>query len=408
MKHIINILIFITLFFATLDGLRDTFLRDNPISYLKEISSFVLFLLLSLNTYRNGIKINSSFYIICNLFVLLLVCLSFVTTKYASAYLTRGTLSFGGWSVWIKLMSFYFLMNALFLLRLNYSDLYYRIPRIYIYLTLGYCSITMFFIATGLNSHLVQRNWSGRLSIGYPTMDSLILIVAIIFSIYFLNNKFAKILSITTLFLVLIMQNTASGYMMLFILMICSILFLKRTYKILSILLISGVCVLGFYIYNYWYINMGDYGVLLVDKINGFILGSDTSSIEIRQQQIQILMNDMNSYVLYSMLGKCGGEAYLVENTYYALYGFIGILGVLLFFTLFIFIFLRLPKSFSQGTYYSHSIIITVVYLISCAGLIGFYLYPMIFILAYLVSTYSFKEDSHEFVLKVYNDENLL
>ncbi|MBU9838117.1 hypothetical protein J1786_25350 [Rahnella sp. L72c] len=239
-------------------------------------------------------------------------------------------------------------------------------------------------------------------------MDSLILIVAIIFSIYFMDNKVAKTLSITILSLVLIMQNTASGYMMLFILMTCSVFFLKRIYKILSLLLISSVFVLGFYIYNYWYVNMGDYGILLVDKINGFILGSDTSSIEIRQQQIQILMNDMNSYLLYSILGKGGGEAYLVENTYYALYGFMGILGVLLFALLFVFIFLRIPKSFSQGTYYSHSIIITVVYLISCAGLIGFYLYPMIFILAYLVSTYSFKEPSHEFLLKAYNDENLL
>lgn len=408
MKTIINALVIISLFFATLDGLRDTFLRDNPISYLKECSSFVLFLLLCLNTYRRNIKITSIYFLLCNIFVLLLVCISFVTTKYASASLTRGTLSFGGWSVWIKLLSFYFLMNSLFLLRINYSDIYYKIPKMYISMTLAYCGLTILFIVTGLSSHLSQRNWSGRLSIGYPTMDSLVLIVAIIFSMYFLHDKLPKILSITVLTTVLLMQNTASGYMMLLVLLMSSLFFLKKAYKLLSLFFMAALFMLGFYVYNYWYVNMGDYGILLVDKINGFILGSDTSSIELRQQQINILMNDMNTYLLYAILGKGGGEAYLVENTYYALFGFIGALGVFLFTLLFVSFFIKLPKSFSKGTYYSHAVIITVVYLISCAGLIGFYLYPMIFVLAYLVSTYSFHENSHEISLKVYNDKNLL
>jgi hypothetical protein len=145
---------------------------------------------------------------------------------------------------------------------------------------------------------------------------------------------------------------------------------------------------------------MGDYGILLVDKINGFVLGNDTSSIEIRQQQISTLMNDMNSYLLYVIFGKGGDEAYLVENTYYALYGCVGVVGISLFLLLFVFFFLKIPKSFSNSTYYSHGIIISVVYLISCAGLIGFYLFPMIFILAYLVSLYSFSEASHEQIIK--------
>lgn len=107
MKKIIKILVTVLLAFATLDGLRDTFLPDNPISYVKEIGAVLLFFLLFIISYKRKININSRFILVCNFFVLFLVLVSFVTTKYAISGATRGTLSFGGWSVWIKLLSFY-------------------------------------------------------------------------------------------------------------------------------------------------------------------------------------------------------------------------------------------------------------------------------------------------------------
>jgi hypothetical protein len=396
MKKIIKILVTVLLAFATLDGLRDTFLPDNPISYVKEIGAVLLFFLLFIISYKRKININSRFILVCNFFVLFLVLVSFVTTKYAISGATRGTLSFGGWSVWIKLLSFYCLMNALYLLRCNYPSIFYKIPKTYIKFALFYCGLTFFFIFSGLSSQLTQRNWGGRLSIGYPTMDSLILIVAIVFSIYFIKSKIIKSLCVSIFLIVLLMQNTASGYVMLFVLFLCSTVFLKGIYKVLPVLFTGVFCVLGFYVYNYWYMDMGAFGFLFVDKVNGFLLGSDTSSIELRQQQISYLMNDMNSYTLYSIFGKGGEEAYLVESTYYALYGFVGAAGVAIFASLFIFLLFKFPRSFRDSSFYCHCLIIMVVFLISCAGLIGFYLFPMIFVLAYLISVYSTSEVTHE------------
>ncbi|NWA73466.1 hypothetical protein HX775_16320 [Serratia proteamaculans] len=396
MKKIVNILIVILLGFATLDGLRDTFFPDNPISYIKEAGAVLLFFILFIVSYKRQININSRFILVCNFFAIFLVLVSLVTTKFAISGATRGTLSFGGWSVWIKLLSFYCLMNALYLLRCNYPSIFYRIPKAYIKFSLLYCALTLFFIFSGLSSQLTQRNWGGRLSIGYPTMDSLILVVSIVFSIYFIKSKTLKSLFISVFVIVMLMQNTASGYVMLFVLFLFSTVFLKGLYKIIPVMFSGILGVVGFYVYNYWYMDMGAFGYLFVDKVNGFLLGSDTSSIELRQQQISYLMDDMNSYMLYSIFGKGGEEAYLVESTYYALYGFVGGVGVFLFALLFIFLLFKLPASFSNASFYCHSFIIMSVFLISCAGLIGFYLFPMIFVLAYLISVYSAAEVTHE------------
>lgn len=400
MKQIVNILVFIVLGFATLDGLRDTFLPDSPISYLKEIAAFALFFLVFLVSYKNKIKTNSRLILICNFFVLFLILTSFVTTKFVTSEASRGTLSFGGWSVWIKLLSFYFLMNAIYLLRCNYPSIYYSIPRVYIKLTVAYCILTIFFVSSGLSSQLTQRNWGGRLSIGYPTMDSFILIVSMIFTIYFVKSKAIKSLCILLFVIVLLMQNTASGYVMMFLLFLFSAVFLRGGYKIIPVLFSGLFAVLGYFVYTSWYRDMGAFGFLFVDKVNGFLLGSDTSSIEIRQQQISFLMDDMSSYFLYSIFGKGGEEAYLVENTYYALYGFVGAVGILIFAILFIHLLLKIPRKFTKGSYYSHCFIMILMFLVSCAGLIGFYLFPMIFALAYIISVYCYSEESHEKKIK--------
>ncbi|HCI6293361.1 TPA: hypothetical protein NPO61_004859, partial [Klebsiella quasipneumoniae subsp. similipneumoniae] len=170
---------------------------------------------------------------------------------------------------------------------------------------------------------------------------------------------------------------------------------LKGVYKAIPILLGVIAIYIGFLVYDSLWMYMGRFGILFVDKINGFIFGADTSSIELRQTQISVLLKDMESYLLYVIFGKGGNEAYLVESTYYAFYGFCGLVGLTLFiFSLFLFL-IKLPKSFKAKTYYCHSFYITALFVISSAGLIGFYLYPLIFVYSYLVSIYSSKEIEH-------------
>lgn len=395
MKKIIHLLVTLVLLFATLDGLRDTFFPDNPISYIKELAVITLFFLLLMIAVRKKIKINKGVILGFNVFLLLLLAVSFATTKYADTTIIRAGLGFGGWSVWIKLLALYCLINSLYFLSVIYPDIYYKIPARYANFTVIYCIITLFFILTGLSNSLNSRNWAGRLSIGYPTMDSFVLIVAIIFTIFFIRNKKQQIIYNILFIIVLVMQNTATGYIMLAGLGGLMMLSLKGVNKAIPILLGVIAIYIGFLVYDSLWMYMGRFGILFVDKINGFIFGADTSSIELRQTQISVLLKDMESYLLYVIFGKGGNEAYLVESTYYAFYGFCGLVGLTLFiFSLFLFL-IKLPKSFKAKTYYCHSFYITALFVISSAGLIGFYLYPLIFVYSYLVSIYSSKEIEH-------------
>lgn len=399
MKKIIYYLVIVLVIFATLDGVRDTFLKDNPLSYIKEFFSILLFLLLTLVTYKKKLKLSNSTIVIFNVFFLILLMISTLTTKFADATSLRGYLSFGGWSVWVKFLSLYCLINSLYFLRLNYPDIFHKIPKWYVLFVVLYCLITLFFILTGLSASLESRNWSGRLSIGYPTLDSLVLVVAFIFALVFIKRKTVKISVMILFMVVLMMQNTASGYIMMVIFVTLNSVVLKGFYKFIPPLLAIPMSYIGYKIYTSWYLYMGGFGILFVDKINGFIFGSDTSSIDLRKNQIDVLLSDMNNYIIYTLFGKGGLEAYLVESTYYAFYGFCGLLGVILLVSSLLFFLFKLPKSFKNRTYYYHGFFITIMFIISSAGLIGFYLYPMIFIYAYLVSIYSFPEnyDSKEF-----------
>lgn len=395
MKNIIGLLVTIVIFFATLDGLRDTFLADNPISYVKEMSAISLFFLLMLIAVRRKVAIKKMNIIVFNICFMFLLMISFLTTKYADISFSRANLGFGGWSVWIKFLSLYCIMNSLFLLKILYPRFYYKIPNIYIYFTILYSLITIFFIVSGFSSLLPSRNWAGRLSIGYPTMDSFVLVVAIIFTIFFMNNRIAKVLVIILFLVVLIMQNTATGYIMLAVLGGMFVFTLKGLKKAIPLALTIPVIYSGYIVYNSLWVYMGTFGTLFVDKINGFLFGADTSSIELRRMQISTLTNDMNKFLIYKIFGKGGNEAYLVESTYYAIYGFSGLAGIILLIFSLCYFLLKLPASFKAKTYYCHSFFILLVFIVSSAGLIGFYLFPLLFIYGYLVSVYCFREVEH-------------
>ncbi|NCG54146.1 hypothetical protein [Serratia fonticola] len=395
MKSIVYVLLCIVIMTATLDGLRDTFIADNPISYIKEISCILLFAVMLLIVLKRGLRFKLSFPLIFNFFFLFILLVTLVVTKEYNNSAARGGLAFGGWSVWTKVFVAFLLSNALMMLSKIYPDLFYRIPKFYIIGVLIYSLLTLLFITTGWVSLLPARNWYGRLSIGYPTMDSFVLICGCIFSFFFIHRRHIKLVCISIFSIVLVMQNTATGYFMITVLFLFMTLWLPRKWKILPpVILIGGLCI-GYYAYTYWAENMGTFGALLTDKINGFILGNNTSSIDIRHMQIDVLLQDMRSSTFSMIFGKGGNEAFIVESQYYALFGFSGLMGLGLYSFLMIFYFIKWPVSFKLKTYYSHSFIILIMYAISVAGLIGFYLFPFVFIFAYLYAVYSTSESEH-------------
>lgn len=395
MKTIVFILLVIIVISATLDGLRDTFIADNPISYIKELSCILLFFVLLMFFIRRGLQFKIGFSLVFNFLFIFVLLITLVATKEYNSSSARGGLAFGGWSVWVKILATFLLSNALMMLSRIYPDLFYKIPKLYIIGVLIYSLLTIVFILTGWVSLLPARNWYGRLSIGYPTMDSFVLICGCVFSFFFIRRRYIKLICIGFFGIVLVMQNTATGYFMFVVLFMFMTLWLPRAWKMVPpLILLSGIS-LGYYAYTYWAGDMGTFGALLTDKINGFLFGNDTSSIDIRHMQIGVLLQDMKSSTFSIIFGKGGNEAFIVESQYYALFGLSGVMGLGLYTALMVFYLFKWPASFKSKTYYSHAFIILIMYTISVAGLIGFYLFPFIFIFSYLYAVYSTSEREH-------------
>lgn len=402
MRVLIKIFLWVVVLFATMDGMRDTFFLDSPISYVKEICSAVLFFIIFFCFLfdRNKIYFNN-FFVFTNAGFVFLLLMSSITTKfYGSSVSLRATgLAYGGWSVWIKVLSTFFLFNSFSLLGKLYPRIYYSIPRYYLYGVVAYSIVTLFFVLSGASSILTPRNWSGRLSIGYPTMDCLVLIVGCVFATFFVSSK-RWIFILNLLFIMLLlMQNTVTGYLAFLVYLSAMVFWLQGRAKLLPIFALVSFCVLGLVVYFYFLSAMGSYGALLLDKINGFIFGNDTSSINIRLQQISDFYKILNSDVVSLIFGVGGAGSFLVESQYYSLVGMFGVLGAFLYIFLFVRMMIFLPKKFKISSYYTHSFTLVVLYSVSAVSLTGFYLFPFVFVLAYILSVYASSEHEHKFTL---------
>jgi hypothetical protein len=247
----------------------------------------------------------------------------------------------------------------------------------------------MLFIGTGLANSLPQRNWSGRLAIGYPTMDSLIFVMGCLYAQFFLENRFKNALVQIVFFILLIMQNTASGYLMYISYLLAMIYYGTGRWKLLPVFVMAGMAFCLFLVYMY-FSEFGAFGALIQDKINGFIFGGDTSSIQIRQLQIIDFNNAMHGDMMALLFGKGGGGAFLVESQYYSIIGMTGLIGLTLY-SIFLFSFFLIGRRNSlQPMIYST----IIIYSIGSMSLTGFYLYPFIFILAHVTSMIAISDDS--------------
>jgi len=384
MKSILSILVITIVFFATNDGLRDTFLANSALSYLKELAVFILILFLAIiSSYKHSLL--SKGLVVFNLLALFLLTTSFATTKMVGfeEFLRADVLSFGGWSVWIKVLVFVLLTNSLILLCKTDRTTYDSIPRLYIWGAVFYSTVTIFFVATGLNNYLPMRDWHGRLSIGYPPMDSFVLVVACAFSAFFVKNKYYILLLHLLFTIVLVMQNTVSGYILYLGYLSFMVFKLQGKWKLLPLILLSIVFIVIAYIYYYLAAEMGAFGALLIDKINGFIFGNETASISVRQEQMTYLSDVLKSDPLLLLFGIGGVGAFAVENQFYSILGMFGIVGLCLFAILFTSI---LFVSFRRNDYVS--CLLTILYLLGSISLSGIYLYTIFFVASYIISRF--------------------
>ena len=385
MKIILFLSISLIVFFATNDGLRDTFFENSALSYLKESIVFILFLFLTIINIFSKHRVFTKGMATFNLVAFFLLATSFITTRMAGFenFLRADALSFGGWSVWIKVLVFVLLTNSLILLYKTDRIVYAAIPRLYITGVAFYSILTIFFVASGLNESLPMRDWHGRLSIGYPPMDSLVLVVSCVFSAFYVRNISCVVLLHLLFTIVLVMQNTVSGYLLFFGYLFFLVFMLRGKWKLIPLLSLSIGCIVLAYIYAYLATEMGAFGKLIINKINGFIFGSETASITIRQEQISYLLDVLKSDPLLFIFGIGGVGAFAVENQFYSILGMFGLIGICLYGTLFLYI---LFVSKRRKDYIS--CILVLLYLIGSTSLTGLYLFPLIFVASYSISRF--------------------
>ena len=376
-------LLITVILFATLDGLRDTFIPGNPISYIKEIAVFLLFINLlcarikkSENIIRPGIIWHAGW------MFFLIITLSTTIYFHGEKIGRADELSFGGASVWLKLLIQYLLIQALIWLREDSPSVYKSIPTTYITGALIYCALSIIALTTGLSERLTPRDWGGRYSIGYPTMDSYMLATAGLFVAYYMNARTAQKTLGIIIFAFLLMQNTITGYLLIFIGLAFLVIYLPGKKKITPVALIAALLIIGAYLYLYVLDSMGVFGALLIDKINGIFLGSQTASSTVRQDQIARLVALAASDPIQTLFGMGGEAAFIVENNYIALYGLGGVFAVILFFLALI----KLTAAAIISENKKMLIPAIAMYLAGGLSLISFYLFPFIFAFAYIAS----------------------
>lgn len=375
--------------FSVMDGMRDTFLQGSPLSYSKELlliwGCFILFILHP----RKAITFKRPFILtVAGLTYLLssiIITTHFLDEEIAEYGHLQSNLSFGGWSIVIKVFALLFFCLFINTLKSTYPRMYRKIPSLYCRWAIIYCLTTIFFTTTGLADRLPQRCWYGRLSIGYPTMDAIILMTAIIFATFSNAKALHKSLSITLYIVVIIMQNTASGYMAIGIYCIILAYHLPLKWKIAPISLM-GISITGLWaVYTYAHQYMGVFGGIIVDKINGFIFGQDTSSISARLTQIQNLNNDILSTPIGIIFGGGGSASYYVESQYYTILGAWGGIGIAFFAIFYLFYTLDSMIDRNQTSRVSR-IALIATFMIGAIPLGGINLFPFLFHLAYMSS----------------------
>lgn len=377
-RKIMSFIIAVLTIWSTLDGFRDTFIPGNPVSYMKEFLPLVgIFVCLFPGKGRELFP--NDRYSLFILITLTAMLIFFAVTTYILK-VPAGDLgsNFGGWAIWMKSLTFLWLFLLFRLVQRSYASIFEKIPKLFIVGCIIYSMVTLFFILSGLYKLLPPRCWYGRLAIGYPTMDSLVLSVGMFFvAIEFRGRK--RIFFALLFACVLIMQNTATGYLMLCFFIATMIFWLPARWKFLPVLLFAAGAFLGIAAYEYFKTSGTLFGALFVDKANAFLFGGSTASVSIRSGQIVALKHDLFADPVTAIFGGGGGMAAYTENGYWSILGGLGILGAILYIMIFGYLLMR---AFATRHFIFIGSIIGF-YLIGSLSLIGIYLYPFLFVLAY-------------------------
>lgn len=218
---------YIALFFTVFDGLRHNIVYNEYVTYLKEVSVFLIFLMILID---NDGQINiSEFYSLIPFF--LTIVLAFPIVVYYSNIPDR-FLHFQNDFLRPYIVFYRCLQVFLLFVIYNYfekktGESYQVLLRGFIYLSLGYVFFTVLFYLIKFPFIIDFHPYWGRISSGYPTMDAQVLIGALItnFMVVKWKKEYKRILFSSILLFGILIQATGTGIATLGVFLILYFLF---------------------------------------------------------------------------------------------------------------------------------------------------------------------------------------
>ena len=215
--------LFFVVFFMVLDGLRDTFYPGYfPVSFLRDISvlSFffgaIIFYAFSKEPFL-PIRVKPIFlaFVVVVTFLLTMSLITTLALENVGVFSRADTIG-GGLGFWAKFLT-YLILSMGFYTYINRYESYNKIVSYYLIFVVFYCLLTIVVIF-GMPDYygsLPRRNWAGRLSIGYPTMDVFVLACGLIFVDQLVKRKTYKVMLSSLIVFVIVMQNNVTGFILL-------------------------------------------------------------------------------------------------------------------------------------------------------------------------------------------------
>lgn len=380
-----RILFSLLIFFIVFDGIRDSLIFSNYLSYLREATIVITFL----STLR---YINFKFKISafsCSLFMLFFVFVYGLVYSISPVYPELRSIS-GPLTVLYKHIQFFMLLFCFVNIEnlTGKSIVYYAKLMVYM---LVFASI----ITPIVYSHPPAifkpdfLQW-GRMGIGYPTMDAQVFCTGIVILLYMLDFKKIKLnIILGILVLGVLMQVTGTGLFTLFLLF-CYFVFLDKKNKIITLApLVIGLFFLVFFIITSYSDDFSKILWLASDKIDNLMNYGQGQSTQIRHEQFLALFNIIKSSVDFFVFG-IGSNVY-VENQYsffFIAFGFVGLACFVVFLLVMMFHGLKFASR-DYGVF----LLSTVIFSLASYSLVSFYLYSLYSSFAFMMACYIIKRN---------------
>lgn len=378
----------VILLLAVFDGVRDTFAGTIPLGVVRDLLTIAVAIgALFLDMQRRSLSLSK--YDVALLLILLVLILQLIITTVGSPLSLEGKfdeLKYGPMGVMFKpidLFAVTFLFSR-YMRLVPFQDGF--IERTFVILVFTLCLLTFLFASGLLNTDIVFEKWRGRVSIGYPTVDAILAVLAIGLISQCRFGNMVSILLLAVFIVFLILQNTFSGY--LAFLAVCGLqsYFAKRTSVRLAALFGALIFIAGaVFIYFYRDVAPAGFGDILVSKIDAFILGvAEDTSYTLRQEEIESGYLVVGRDLTTMLFGGGVLGIYWVENTYIGVPLGVGIFGSVFLGSLWIVVIIAGFGAARRG--YSCNINSAAILSVSFLSLAALYMFGLVVAIAYCLA----------------------